>query len=296
MVKKKETEKAVKKNKEENIDLESLKEELTKYIDKSIKKEFITELEKSYKRTIREKNKKIIIKNMFITGLLFIIVCLVFIMNKNDYFDEFFIEDNAQKQTKVIKNKETKSNDEEIVEPTLEELKEEYSYLLDNIYINENSSYINDYYNGNLTNELKNYLTLNFLDINSFPKEDNYQIIDKSSFVYEYNKHFKDEYQNKTFNYNGNLIRYINKLDSYLSDDIINKNTTSIIREITDIKVADNIKITTTEALSYDNKLYNIITNEIVSDDINDLLSYQDKLNTVTYIFDKDGKLIDLEK
>ena len=295
MVKKKETEKEAKKTKKENTDLESLKEELTAYIDKSIKKEFIVELEKSYKRTIREKNKKIIIKNMFITGLLFIIVCLVFIMNKNNYFDKFFIEDNNTKQVKVTKNKEEKANNEEEKEPTLDELKEEYSYLLDNIYINENSSYVSDYYNGNLTSELKNYLTLNFLDIDSFPKEDNYQIIDKESFVNEFEKHFNDKYQNKTFNYNGNLIRYINKLDSYLSDDIINKNTTSIIREITDIKVSDNkISITTTEALSYDNKLYNIITNEEVTDDINDILSYSDKLNTITYTFE-DNKLISIK-
>lgn len=295
MVKKKETEREVKKTKKGNIDLELLKEELTAYIDKSIKKEFIVELEKSYKRTIREKNKKIIIKNMFITGLLFIIVCLVFIMNKNNYFDEFFIEDNNPKQVKVTKNKEEKANNEEEKEPTLDELKEEYSYLLDNIYINENSSYVSDYYNGNLTSELKNYLTLNFLDIDSIPQEDNYQIIDKESFANEFEKHFNDKYQNKTFNYNGNLIRYINKLDSYLSDDIINKNTTSIIREITDIKVSDNnISITTTEALSYDNKLYNIITNEEVTDDINDLLSYTDKLNTITYTFE-DNKLISIK-
>ena len=88
MVKKKETEKVEKKEKKENIDMDSVKQELTEYIDKTIKKEFIAELEKSYKRTIREKNKKIIIKNMFITGLLFIIVCFVFIMNKNDYLSK----------------------------------------------------------------------------------------------------------------------------------------------------------------------------------------------------------------
>ena len=295
MVKKKETEKVVKKSSKETIDIESLKEELMEYIDKSIKKEFIIELEKSYKRTIREKNKKIIIKNMFITGLLFIIVCLVFIMNKNDYFDKFFIEDNS-KQVKITKNKEDKTNIEEEKEPTLDELKEEYSYLLDNIYINENSSYLSDYYNGNLTSELKNYLTLNFLDIDSFFQEDNYQIIDRESFKEEYEKHFNNDYQNKTFNYNGNLIRYINKLESYLSDNIINKNNTNIIREITDIKVSDDkIIITTIEGLSHDNKLYNIITNEEITDDPSDILSYPDKLNEIIYTFDKQNKLISIK-
>ena len=296
MVKKKETEKVAKKNSKETIDIESLKEELMEYIDKSIKKEFIIELEKSYKRTIREKNKKIIIKNMFITGLLFIIVCLVFIMNKNNYFDKFFIEDKNTKQVKVTKNKEENTNTEEEKEPTLDELKEEYSYLLDNIYINENSSYLSDYYNGNLTSELKNYLTLNFLDIDSFPQEDNYQIIDRESFKEEYEKHFNNDYQNKTFNYNGNLIRYINKLESYLSDNIINKNNTNIIREITNIKVSDDkIIITTIEGLSHDNKLYNIITNEEITDDPSDILSYPDKLNEIIYTFDKQNKLISIK-
>ena len=147
-----------------------------------------------------------------------------------------------------------------------------------------------------MTSELKNYLTLNFLDIDSFFQEDNYQIIDRESFKEEYEKHFNNDYQNKTFNYNGNLIRYINKLESYLSDNIINKNNTNIIREITDIKVSDDkIIITTIEGLSHDNKLYNIITNEEITDDPSDILSYPDKLNEIIYTFDKQNKLISIK-
>lgn len=302
MVKKKETEKVTKKTKEtkeETINLEAIKQELTDYINQSIKKEFTSELDKSYRRIIKDKNKKIIIKNMIITSLLLIIVCLIFTMNKYNYFDKFFIEDNQSNE--INNNKELKDLNnanvpkEEI--PSLEELTTTYSYLLDNLYINENSSYITDFYNGNLTPELKNYLTLNYLDIEALTTEDNYQIIDNELFSNEYSKHFETKYQNKTFNYNGNLIRYINKLNSYLSDNLINENTTNIIKVITDIKLSDKyITITTTEALLNDDKLYNIITTEEITTDPEDILSYTDKLNTLIYTFDKQGKLISISK
>ena len=63
--------------KEEKINLDDIKKELSIYIDETIKKNMTLELEKSYKRTIREKNIKIIIKNMVITILLLVIVYLV---------------------------------------------------------------------------------------------------------------------------------------------------------------------------------------------------------------------------
>ena len=63
--------------KEEKINLDDIKKELSIYIDETIKKSMTLELEKSYKRTIREKNIKIIIKNMVITILLLVIVYFI---------------------------------------------------------------------------------------------------------------------------------------------------------------------------------------------------------------------------
>ena len=71
--------------------IEEIKEELNKYIDDKIKKEFTAELERSHKRLLREKNIKILTKNIIITFLLLIIVYLVYVLNDNDYFDKFFV-------------------------------------------------------------------------------------------------------------------------------------------------------------------------------------------------------------
>ena len=72
MPKKKVEETKVKK-KVDNID-EKLKKELNDYIEETIKKCMTLELERNYKRIIREKSIKIIVKNMVITVLLLIIV------------------------------------------------------------------------------------------------------------------------------------------------------------------------------------------------------------------------------
>ena len=304
MVKKKVAENIEKKDKkEETIDIDSLKEELNKYIDESIKRNFNYELEKSYKRTIRDKNLKILIKNIVITVLLLIIVYLVYILNANNYFDKFFVEENAKNNTEVIPKKDNNTlkvedEKEETKEPTLDDLKKEYAHLLDNIYINENSKYLKDYYDGNLTNELKEYLSTNLIDIDSLTVEDNYNVIESDTLKQCFDKKFIGEFTNKTFDYNDNIFRYISKIDSYITDKIINKNDTNIVKVITDIKIDNsNILITTTEGLVKDNKIYNIISNDEVSDYSPDLMiENTDKLNKLTYIFNKDNKLEKIEK
>lgn len=282
--------------KEEKINLDDIKKELSIYIDETIKKSMTLELEKSYKRTIREKNIKIIIKNMVITILLLVIVYLVYILNDNDYFDKFFIEDNnKQKSVEVI---DKKTNKDEVVEeekePTLEELKAEYGYLLNNIYINEDAIYVDDYYNGKLTNELKHYLAMNLIDVNSLSKEEDYNVIENDILKKCYEKKFIGEYSNQNFNYNGNTFRYINKLDAYITDNVVKENNTNIKRIITDVTIdGDDVIIATIEGLVKENKLYNILTDEEISEYSDELmLANAERLNKMVYTFDKDGKLI----
>ena len=304
MAKKKETEveKKVTKKKE-NIDTDLLKEELYSYIDESIKKNFNLELERSYKRTIRDKNIKIIVKNMVITILLLVIVYLVYILNDNNYFDKFFVEDNSKDGNKVSelidRNEDNKEEEvEEEKKPTLDELKKQYSYLLEGIYINEDATYVNDYYNGKLTNELKNYLTMNMMDLSSLSNDNGYNIIENDTFRKCYEKKFVGDYLTQNFNYNGNNFRYINQLDSYITDEVVKENRTNIKRIITKIDVdGDKILITTVEGVARDNKLYNILTNEEVSDYSDKMmLENIDKLNKVVYVFNTDDKLIEIDK
>ena len=299
---KKKAEETVKKEtvKNEKIDIDSLKKELNIYIDETIRKSINLELEKSYKRTIRDKNIKIIIKNMVITVLLLIIVYLVYVLNDNDYFDKFFVEESSRKATETVKKEEDNSSSlvEEKKEPTLDDLKREYAYLLDNIFINEDSIYVKDYYDGRLTNGLKNYLTMNLMDIDSLTREEDYNVIENDEFKQCFEKKFISDYIGQTFNYNGNVFRYINKMDSYITEEIVKENTTNIKRVITDIKVdKDEIIISTVEGLVKEDKLYNIISNDEVSEYNEDnMLKNKDKLNKMVYTFDRNDKLLKLGK
>lgn len=287
--KKDEKEKKVKKKtnvKKEEVNLNEVKEELTIYIDKEIKKGIDDRLERSYKKIIRQKNRKLFFKNIIILLLTALVLYLVYLLNTVNYFDDIL---------KIGRKNNIETNEVEtnVTNKTFSELKSEYSKLLDNIYINENSSYLKDYYNNNLTNELKSYLSLNLVDFKSLDKEDNYNIVDLSVLKESYSKIFEDSLDSVSFDYNGNKINYLNKLSSYITTSTLDKNNTNIKREIIDIKEEDNsVIITTIEGLVKDNKIFNILTNKEVGSG-NDLVKYKDKLNTVNYTF-KNSKLISL--
>lgn len=285
----------------ELLNIDSIKEELKDYIDKAISKEINTELEKTNKRIIKEKNFKILVKNFVITLLLLIIVYLVYLLNNAGYFSRQ-LEPNEKYQEPQSKeeSKDEKEIKEEAkkLEPTQEELSKKYAYLLDKIFINENSVYLKDYYDGKLTDELKRYLSLNYLSKESITTEDNYSIIDETKFKAMYEALFDGEYVSKNFDYNGNKIRYISALKSYVSDIIIEENTTNIIKQIKEIKESENgVKIVTIEGLVKDKKLYNIVTSEEVGEYSEQALNNnKDKLTTITYYFDTNNKLLKIEK
>lgn len=272
------------------INVDSLKDELKDFITLEIRKEFNTEVEKTNKRLIKEKNKRLIFKNIIILFLIVLIGFLLYLMYNDGYFKRLFNKNSEIIDTSNIsKDKENKNDvpDEKELEKekkkTQEELKREYSYLLDDIYINENSIYLEDYYNGELSNELKNYLALNLIDFRSLIKEEDYNIIDDDTLKIKYNKLFNDEYISTNFNYNGNEIRYINRIGSYISDKILENSNSNIVKEITNINKDENeVIIETIEYLSKDNKIYNILTKEEIEGNISDNF---DKLTNVKYTF-----------
>lgn len=240
-----------KKEEKEVINVDKIKEELTDYVNKEIKKGFNEQVEKVNKKLIREKNKKILFRNIIILILIALVGFLLYLLYDINYFDQFF--KSSTNTTEVVEKKEVKQ------EKTEEELKVEYSSLLDKIKLSENSSYLKDYYKGNLTNELKNYLALNLIDFISLEKEDNYNIITAEELANSYSKIFSDNYTSISFNYNGNKVLYLSKLNSYITDSILEKDSTSINREIISIK-EDNgeVIIITKEKLLKDNKTYNM--------------------------------------
>lgn len=280
-----------KKENKETVDLTTIKEELTDYINIQIKKNFTEEVEKANQRLIKEKNKKIFVRNIVILLLFFIIIFLLNILYNNHYFDKFFTQETNISETTNIKES-TETSEEQY----LDNIINKYSFLLDNVKISETSSYLNDYYNGNLTTELKLYLALNNLDIEDLETEEDYTIIKEDSLKTNYNNLFTDEYVGTSFKYNDIKIKYYEKLNSYISDELLSKETSNIKREIQDIKLTDDeIIITTIEAIVKDNKVYSIQSSqEITTYKDYSFTKYEDKLNTVTYTF-KDNKLISIK-
>lgn len=284
-----------KKVEEKNDDLETLKNDLKKDIDnhinEQVNKTIKNELEKNYKKIIKSKNIKIFIKNIIIILLILVIIYLLYLLKEANYFDKYFINNsNKESNNEIIEEK----NIEEKEENTLEKLKEQYSYLLNKIYLNESSSYLDSFYEGNLTKEIKTYLTVNYLPNSLLTIENNYNIIDNNDFKKIYENIFNDTYEPISFEYNDNYIRYISKLDSYISNDLITSNTTNIIKEIIDIKVSDNeIEITTIEGLKRENKIFNILTKEEICE-LSKMSSNKDRLNTLIYKFNNDKKLLEI--
>ena len=88
--------KEIKEEKEETIDLTLIKEELKDYVDIKLKNSFNEELERSNRRLIREKNKKILFRNIVIFVLLVIIGLLLYLMYTNKYFHKFFSDSKSE--------------------------------------------------------------------------------------------------------------------------------------------------------------------------------------------------------
>ena len=297
-----------KKKIEENIETKSidtikeeLKEELFEEVDNHIKISINKELEKTNKKIIRNKNRKIIIRDIIIVVLLALCIYLLYLLKNNHYFDKYFIND--KEKIEITENNIEKEENKEIEvevekQPSLDELKEKYGYLLNNIYLNEKSSYIDNFYNNKLTNEIKHYFIINYLNKNNLKAEDNYNIISSIDIKEAYEKLFADTYEPISFDYNDNKIRYISKLDSYITDEVITTNSTNIIKEIIDINVKeDKVLITTIEGINKNNKIYNILTNEEICEyNASKLLENIDKLNKVIYMFDNNNRLISITK
>jgi len=270
----------------EKIDVELLKKELTDYVDEKIRNELVENIEKANKKVIREKNYKILWRDFLVLLLLGICGFLVYTLYNINYFELTLNKNSNTQNTNVIE--ENKENVEVVVEPTLDELKSKYSYLIDKVIISDESIYIEDFYNGNMTKELKNYLTLNLVDFDTLTVQDDYNIINEFNFTEKFKELFSSEYENSNFNYNGNSVRYIGLINSYLTNTLLVKTTTNIQREITNIVVNNNeVKITTIEGIVKDNKLFNPITKEEVEGYNNDNLSnYENSLVKITYVFD----------
>ena len=255
------------------------KKEINNYIDSQVKKYFSEEIEKSHRKIINYKNRKIFFKNIIIILLLVVILYLLHILYTLHYFGG--VIKTTDNKVKVVEEQPIKK------ELSLDELKEKYSKYLDVIKIDASSEYLDGFYDGNLTSELKLYLALNNIDFKKITLEKDYNIIDDGIIKNEYNKIFVDDYKPNSFNYNGVSVKYISKMKSYITNNVLEKIESNIKRDIIDIKVNEKeVTITTLEGIIKDGFLYNRDDEKIsyYNDSIS-LSDYEEELEKVEYVF-----------
>ena len=276
---------------DDKYDLESIKNDLKDYVTLEIKKQYSEDFDKANRRLIKEKNKSLIWKNIIILFLICIIGFLLYLMYNDGYFKRLFNNGEKEVTSNTNQKDDVEEKPKEEVKLTLDELKKEYGILLNDIYINEKSIYLKDFYQGKLYDELKNYLALNLVNFNDLNKEDDYNIIGNDTLRIKYNKIFDDEYKSINFDYNGNEVRYINVLNSYVTETLLEVSHSNIRRDITNILVdGDLVLIETDEYLIKDGKKYNILSNEEITDTNNTIIRmiYTFKNNNLIKLENKD--------
>lgn len=257
-------------------DLKEIKIELLDYAKNRIDIEVENSFKKIEKKIVKRKNIKIIKRDITIIILLALICFLSYELYNTGYFNKYLIKE------QVVEKVEKEETPQEEIEK--EDLKEKYKDSLNNIYIKSNSKYLNDYYNGNLTNELRLELTLNTIPNEAIEKDEDTYILSNKVMEEYYSKLFDSSYKASSFNYGSNKIKYLKNQEVYLISSDITKSNSKIKRIITDVKEVDKeIIVSTIEYIVDNDKVINIISKEEVTDNEKDVLKEKNKLNRLEY-------------
>ncbi len=285
---KKEIDEYIKEKINKGININEYKSEIEKYARERVEKEAASDRVRFYKKQLRDKN--IIVFILFILLLISLsgIVYGVYYLYNDGYFDKNKIENKEEIKKPENNINQVEEKKEEIEkENRFQELKDKYSYLLDNINIDVKCNYINDFYSGNLSIELKEYIAYKALNKESIINDDTSSYFDVDDLGNSYSKLFNDKLVYKTFKYNGITYKYLDSKKMFISNEL-STDSTNIEKEITSINEEDGkIIISTVEGYFKDKKLYNVKTNKEVSEykDGDKMSQYKKKLTTVSYVF-----------
>lgn len=284
------------------INIKDYKDQIDKYAKERVEVETSSQTVKTLKKQLSSKKCASGIKSFIILCLLACIGYGIYYLYKDGYFDEK--KDNKKcncpvnncKSVEPDNKKEEKDPKKE--QPVKEDLTKKYSYLLDNINFDLNSNYTRDYYNGNLTNEIKEYLAFKLIDKDSIMSDDDSSYFELSDLETPYNTLFNEKLKPTSFKYNNALYSYLESKEMFVSSSKPNPDK-NISKEILEVEVTedDEIVITTVEGYLDNGKLYNILTNKKISSYKNDtsLSKYKNKLNVIKYTF-VDEHLVSISK
>lgn len=283
--------------KEINVDISEIKADLTEYMQNKIDKEVAKAVDKSSKKLIRYKNSIIFKKNIIIIILLIICVFLGYNLYNLSNININVSTTKKGVQKEELKKTEKKETETDNKENELENNKKEYGHLIDDIFINDESPYVKDFYKGNLSEEVKLYLSLNSIDEEKVVSEDGSVYLEEDDLKKCYDNFFTSDFSPKSFEYNNLKFHYLSSKSLFVADGEFEKVKKDIDKEIIDIDVSENIVITTVEGIIKDDKLYNITSGEEVKNYKSDNLSkYEKKLTKVVYYFLKNDDVYKIDK
>ena len=284
------------------INIKEYKDQIDKYAKERVEVETSSQTVKNLKKQLSSKKCASGIKSFIILCLLACIGYGIYYLYNDGYFDE---KKNGKECNCPVNNckpvdpdnkKEEKDPKKE--EPVKEDLTKKYSYLLDNITFDLNSNYTRDYYNGNFTNEIKEYLAYKLLDKDNVMSDDDSSYFELSDLETTYNTLFNEKLNPTSFKYNNALYSYLESKEMFVSSSKPNPDKI-ITKEILTVEVNedDDVIITTVEGYLDNGKLYNVLTNKKVSSykTGTSLSKYKNKLNVVKYTFN-DEHLISISK
>ena len=282
------------------INIKDYKDEIDKYARERVEVETSSQTVKTIKKQLKAKKCASAIKTFIILCLLACMGYGVYYLYEDGYFDE-------NKECKCQENGSTKPVDPdkpdtpvkpEEKEETLEDLINKYSYLLENVTFDLNSNYTRDYYNGNLTNELKESLAFKLIDKENIISDDDSSYFELSDLETSYNMLFNEKLNPTSFKYNNALYSYIESKEMFISNVKPNEDK-NITKEIINVEIDNkNIVITTVEGYILDgSKLYNVLTNKRIASYKagTPLEKHKNKLNIVKYVF-TDEHLVSIQK
>jgi len=272
----------------DSIDSSSLKEELSIYMKGKIDSEVSDVIERANKKIIKHKNGIIIKRDIFIVILL--LVC--FFLGYNLYSISNITIDikKEEKNTpvkKVVTKKDVEEKKEEKEENTeFDNLVKKYEYLVKMISVNEDSTYLKDFYEGKISDEIRLYISFDNLDSSVVNNDDDTIFVDENVLKEKYEELFDTNYEAMSFEYNDVHFKYLTSKEMYFGAGKLRKNGTAIVKKIVDIKEDDDLVITTIEGIVSKGKLYSIIDNKEICDyDGDNLENYVEELVKLEYTF-----------
>ena len=273
--------------KEKEFNINDYKDQIDKYIKERVEKEASGNAVKYYKKKVRNKNIAIFIEFIIIVALLCAGAAGLYFFYNEGCLGTIRYErkDNSSQNNNSNENNNTENKDDD--KKKLDDLINKYSYLLDNVNIDTKSDYLTEYYSGNLTNELKEYLSYQLINKNNIISDSNSSYFDAELLINSYKNLFGNSIELSDFKYNGASYKYLKNKEMFISTSLSTEGN-KIIKEITNVEESDNkVIITTTEGYIKDDKLYNVLSNKEITDYKKDdkISKYTKKLNTVKYTF-----------